>query len=349
MLCFIHSSSWPALRTTITLSREEFAIHTSSGYKATPQAPISSGFGWQSTAREVVAGSDLTGKIAIVTGGYSGIGLETTRALSEAGASVIVPARSEQSARTAVGGIARVEVEELDLIDLASIDAFAKRFLDSGRPLHILINNAGIMTPPLTRDARGYESQFAINHLGHFQLTARLWPALKQANGARVVSLSSSGIRFGGVDLDDPNYERREYNKQQAYGQSKSATSLFSVALDRRGYADGVRSFAVHPGAVMSNLIRYMSEEELSAARTLFKFKTAEQGAATSVWCATSKQLDGMGGVYCENADIANIVEAKGAAIIPDGVCTWAIDPELADRLWELSERLVGVKFTIQT
>lgn len=290
---------------------------------------------------------DLKGKIAIVTGGYSGIGLETTRALAEAGASVIVPARSVPSARTAVAGIAGVEVEELDLIDPASIDAFAKRFLALGKPLHILINNAGIMTPPLTRDARGYESQFAINHLGHFQLTARLWPALKQANGARVVSLSSSGIRFGGVNFDDPNYERREYNKSQAYGQSKSATSLFAVALDRRGYADGVRSFAVHPGAVMSNLIRYMSEDEQSAARTFFKFKTAEQGAATSVWCATSPQLNGMGGVYCVNADIANVVEANDAATIPDGVISWAIDPELADRLWELSERLIGMKFTI--
>ncbi|EGW36862.1 SDR family NAD(P)-dependent oxidoreductase [Desulfosporosinus sp. OT] len=320
-------------------------MHENSDYKVTAQEPISSGFGKETTAQEVIAGVDLTGKVAIVTGGYSGVGLETTRALANAGASVVVPARSLQAASTAVAGIPRVEVEALDLINPASIDSFVERFLAQDKPLHILINNAGIMSPPLTRDSRGYESQFATNHLGHFQLTARLWPALKQANGARVVSLSSTGIRFGGVDFDDPNYERREYNKQQAYGQSKSATSLFAVALDRWGYADGVRAFAVHPGAVMSNLIRYMSEDELSTAKTFFKFKTAEQSAATSVWCATSRQLDGLGGVYCENVDIANILEANDVTEIPDGVCTWAIDPILAERLWQLSERLIGLKF----
>lgn len=316
-----------------------------SDYVITPQIPIGSGFGPQSTAKDVLKGMDLKGKTAIVTGGYSGIGLETTKALTLAGATVVVPARSKEKAQTAIMNLDCVEMEEMDLSDPGSIDAFAQRFLSSGRPLDILINNAGIMSPPLTRDSRGYESQFAINHLGHFQLTARLWPALKKALGARVVSLSSTGIRFGGVDFDDPNFERHEYDKQKAYGQSKSATSLFAVALDRWGYADGVRAFAVHPGAVMSNLIRYMSEDELSTAKTFFKFKTAEQGAATSVWCATSGQLDGLGGVYCENADIANIVEADDAAEIPDGVCTWAIDPILAERLWQLSERLVGIKF----
>lgn len=314
-------------------------------YKATAQVPIPSGFGQETTAHEVTAGIDLTDKVAIVTGGYSGVGLETTRALANAGASVIVPARSLEKANAAVIGIPGVKVEELDLIDPTSINSFAKWFLTQNKPLHILINNAGIMSPPLIRDTRGYESQFAINHLGHFHLTACLWPALKKAYGARVVSLSSTGIRFGGVDFDDPNFERHEYDKQKAYGQSKSATSLFAVALDRWGYVNGIRAFAVHPGAVMSNLIRYMSEDELFAAKTLFKFKTAEQGAATSVWCATSRQLDGLGGVYCENVDIANIVEANEAAEIPDGVCNWAIDPMLAERLWQLSEQLVGIKF----
>ncbi|MGG6311869.1 SDR family NAD(P)-dependent oxidoreductase [Paenibacillus macerans] len=317
----------------------------SSDYKATAQQPLSSGFGKETTAQEVLVDLDLTGKMAIVTGGYSGVGLETTRALVNAGATVVVPARSLSAAETALSGIPRVEIEELDLIDPASIDSFAERFLVQGSPLHILINNAGIMSPPLTRDLRGYESQFAVNHLGHFQLTARLWPALKQANGARVVSLSSTGIRFGGVNFDDPNYEQREYNRQEAYGQSKSATSLFAIALDRWGYQDNVRAFAVHPGAIMSNLIRYMSEEELDTARKSFNFKTAEQGAATSIWCATSKQLDGMGGVYCENVDIAKIVEANDIGTIPDGVMTWAIDPQLADRLWQLSEQLIGITF----
>lgn len=320
-------------------------MYENSKYKITAQAPLSSGFGKETSAQEVIAGIDLTGKVAIVTGGYSGVGLETTRALASAGASVIVPARSLEKASEAVAGIPGVEVEELDLMDPASIDSFAERFISRDKALQILINNAGIMRPPLIRDARGYESQFATNHLGHFQLTARLWSALKMAKGARVVSLSSIGIRFGGVDFDDPNYERHEYNKEKAYGQSKSATSLFAVALDRWGYTEGVRAFAVHPGAVLSNLTRYMSDDELSIAKTSYKFKTAEQGAATSVWCATSRQLEGLGGVYCENVDIAKVVEEKDLAKIPDGACTWAIDPVLAERLWLLSEQLTGLKF----
>src|SRR5262244_4018299 len=172
--------------------------HLEGIHMTTEQKPLKSGFGAKTTAREVLAGSDLTGKIAIVTGGYSGVGLETTRALAEAGATVVVPARTLEKARTALDGIPRVELETLELIDPASIDAFADRFLDSGRPLDILINNAGIMAPPLQRDARGYESQFATNHLGHFQLTARLWPALQRAGHARVVSVSSTGIASGG-------------------------------------------------------------------------------------------------------------------------------------------------------
>lgn len=212
----------------------------------TEQRPLKSGFGANTTAREVLAGRDLTGKTAIVTGGYSGVGLETTRALAEAGATVVVPARTQEKARTALAGIPRVEMETLELIDPASIDAFTSRFLGSGRPLDILINNAGIMAPPLRRGPRGYESQFATNHLGHFQLTARLWPALKRAAKARVVSVSSTGISFGGVDFDDPNFERREYDKWKAYGQSKTANALFAVALDKRGEGHGIRAFSVH-------------------------------------------------------------------------------------------------------
>jgi NAD(P)-dependent dehydrogenase (short-subunit alcohol dehydrogenase family) len=262
----------------------------------TAQKPLRSGFGPQTTAREVLAGCDLTAKIAIVTGGYSGVGLETTRALAEAGATVVVPARTQEKARTALAGIPRVEMETLELMAPASIDAFAGRFLDTGRQLDMLINNAGIMAPPLQRDARGYESQFATNHLGHFQLTARLWPALKRAGKARVVSLSSTGITFGGVDFDDPNFERRAYDKWKAYGQSKTATALFAVALDKRGEAHGIRAFSVHPGGIATDLVRYVSEEHLAFDGEL---KTPEQGAATSVWCATSPQLETTGGVYC--------------------------------------------------
>lgn len=323
-------------------------MHTDKGYEITPQAPISSGFGPHTTAHEALAGLDLSGKIAIVTGGYSGVGLETTRALAEAGATVIVPARTQEKARAAIAGIPQVELEELDLIDPASIDAFAQRFLNSGRQLDILINNAGIMAPPLVRDARGYESQFATNHLGHFHLTERLWPALVQTGSARVVSVSSTGIRFGGVDLDDPNFERREYDKWKAYGQSKSANALFAVALDRRGQAHGVRAFSVHPGRIMTDLVRFISDDEKNAAGA--EFKTTEQGAATSVWCATSPQLEDKGGVYCLDVDIAKAIPAvdlQGMAQILSGVLTWAIDPELAEQLWQLSEEMTGVKFDI--
>ncbi|NOU75525.1 SDR family NAD(P)-dependent oxidoreductase [Paenibacillus sp. LMG 31458] len=321
-------------------------MHTDNTYKITPQAPIPSGFGPQTTAREVLAGRDLSGKIAIVTGGYSGVGLETTRALAEAGATVIVPARTMEKARALIADIPRVVLEELDLIDPDSIDAFAQRFLNTGRQLDMLINNAGIMAPPLVRDARGYESQFATNHLGHFQLTARLWPSLKQAGDARVVSVSSTGIRFGGVDFEDPNFERQEYNKWKAYGQSKSANALFAVEMDRLGNAYGVHAFSVHPGRIMTDLVRYMSYEEKNAAGG--EFKTTEQGAATSVWCATSPQLEGKGGVYCMDADIAEVITAEalqGLGQVMSGVLPWAIDPGFAERLWLVSEEMTGVKF----
>jgi len=312
----------------------------------TAQTPLRSGFGPQTTAREVLAGCDLTAKIAIVTGGYSGVGLETTRALAEAGATVVVPARTPEKARTALAGIPRVEMETLELMDPASIDAFAGRFLDTGRQLDMLINNAGIMAPPLQRDARGYESQFATNHLGHFQLTARLWPALKRAGKARVVSLSSTGITFGGVDFDDPNFERREYDKWKAYGQSKTATALFAVALDKRGEAHGIRAFSVHPGGISTDLVRYVSDEHLAFDGEL---KTPEQGAATSVWCATSPQLENTGGVYCMDVDIAEVIAdftPQRPGQQPTGVLPWAIDPDLAEQLWHLSERLTGVRLS---
>ncbi|RPJ56507.1 MAG: SDR family NAD(P)-dependent oxidoreductase [Acidobacteria bacterium] len=319
-------------------------------YRTTPQAPIHSGFGPNTTAREVLRGHDLTGKTAIVTGGYSGIGVETTRALAEAGAKVIVPARTPEKARVSMGGIPRVELDEMDLIDPTSIDAFAQRFLNSGRPLRVLINNAGIMAAPLERDTRGYESQFATNHLGHFQLTMRLWPALQRAaraGGARVVSLSSSGMRFGAVDFDDPHYQRRPYDRWNAYGQSKTANALFAVALDKRGYENGIRAFSVHPGGIHTDLGRFMSEDEKRAYTG--PVKTTEQGAATSVWCATSPQLDGKGGVHCLDCDIAEVIELQaleGPHHVIEGVIPWAIDPDSAERLWQLSEEMTGVKFS---
>lgn len=311
------------------------------------QHPLPSGFGPFTTASEVLGARRLDGWNVIVTGGYAGIGLETTRVLAGAGAHVIVPARTPDKARAAVDGLANVELAALDLADPTSIDAFAERFLASKRPLHRLINNAGIMAAPLTRDARGLEAHFATNHLGHFQLTGRLWPALVAAKGARVVSLSSRGHRRAAVDFEDPNFERRPYDKWIAYGQSKSANVLFAVGLDRRGEAHGVRAFAVHPGAILTDLVRHMSEEETAqateAAKKIGVVKDVAQGASTTVWCTTSAQLDGLGGVYCEDTDVANAAAADAAS--PEGVRPWAIDPAAAEALWALSERLTGVTF----
>ncbi|MEV6027367.1 oxidoreductase [Streptomyces sp. NPDC052036] len=325
----------------------------------TAQQPVRSGFDAASTADEVITGIDLTGKVAVVTGGYSGIGLETTRVLRAAGAEVVVPARDVERARAALRAVDGVEVEPMDLIDPASIDAFAAAFLASGRPLHILVNSAGIMATPLTRDARGYEAQFATNHLGHFQLVSRLWPALVAAHGARVVAVSSRGIRFSPVVFEDLQFDHRPYEPFVAYGQSKTANALFAVELDRRGRAEGVRAFSVHPGTIIdTGLAKHLSDDVLRAAGAMDdegrpvrdparQLKTVAQGAATSVWCATSPQLDGLGGVYCENCDISPLVaEADEAAWrvnaeIP-GVLPYAVDPKAAARLWDVSERLAA-------
>jgi NAD(P)-dependent dehydrogenase (short-subunit alcohol dehydrogenase family) len=319
---------------------------------------MGSGFGFESTAQEVLGARSLEGKVAVVTGGYAGIGLETTRVLAGAGATVVVPVRTPEKARKAVEGIARVELVPMDLADPASIDAFAATFLGSKRGLHLLVNNAGIMAAPLARDARGYESQFATNHLGHFQLTARLWPAL--VAGARVVSLSSRGHHRSAVDFEDPMYERRPYEKWGAYGQAKTANVLFAVGLEARGVRKGVQAFAVHPGGIVTDLMRHLSTEEQAGFGVVegkatvaevkspvmaapMRFKTVAQGAATQVWAATNEMLDGKGGVYCEDCDIATITEEAGAR----GVRPYAIDPVLADRLWTRSEEWTGVKFEL--
>jgi NAD(P)-dependent dehydrogenase (short-subunit alcohol dehydrogenase family) len=329
----------------------------------TSQSPLPSGYGPGTTAREILAGVDLSGRTAIVTGGYSGIGVETVRALRDAGARVVVPARDRVKAEANLTGI-DVEIGALDLADPDSIDAFARAFVASGRALHVLVLSAGVMACPLERDARGYERQFATNHLGHFQLTARLWPALRRAGAARVVVLSSLGHRYSPVDFDDPHFEHRPYDKWIAYGQSKSANALFAVGLDRRGAGLGVRAFSVHPGRIVTDLARHMSREELQRIGALDEhgrpvmdlehgYKTPEQGAATSVWAATSSQLDGHGGVYCEDCDIARLIVsdeavAPGSASMESGVRAWAVDVEAADRLWTMSEVQTGVHFATE-
>ncbi|HWM38572.1 MAG TPA: SDR family NAD(P)-dependent oxidoreductase [Streptomyces sp.] len=312
----------------------------------TPQRKIDSGFGAQSTTTDVLQGRDLSGSLALVTGGYSGLGLETTRSLAAAGARIVVPARRPSSARDALEGIAGVEVEELDLADLESVRSFAERFVASGRGIDFMINNAGIMAAPESRVGPGWESQFATNHLGHHALVNRLWPAIERGGGARVVSVSSNGHQLTDVHWDDPHFESG-YDKWQAYGQAKTANALFALHLDELGRDAGVRAFSVHPGAIATQLGRHMSEAELEQLMEMIGgdstdggLKTPEQGAATQVWAATSPQLEGMGGVYCEDCDIAG--PAAEDTYLGSGVKAWATDPVRAARLWELSAGLTG-------
>ncbi|WP_328420231.1 SDR family NAD(P)-dependent oxidoreductase [Streptomyces sp. NBC_00443] len=315
---------------------------------STAQHKIGSGFGAASTADDVLHGIDLTGKLAIVTGGYSGLGLETARALTKAGAHVVVPARRRAAAEEALSGLAGVEVDELDLGDLESVRGFAERFLASGRTVDIVIDNAGIMACPETRVGPGWEAQFATNHLGHFALVNRLWPAI-EPGGARVVSVSSRGHHLSGIRWDDVHW-RQGYDKWEAYGQAKTANVLFAVHLDKLGADHGVRAFSLHPGGILTPLQRHLAKEEMVERGWIDEqgnmlhpeaFKTAEQGAATQVWAATSPQLNGMGGVYLEDCDIAE--PASDDAADPSGVKAWATDPEQAARLWTLSAELTGV------
>ncbi len=333
------------------------------------QHPIGSGFTAASTADEVLEGIDLSGKNAIVTGGHRGIGLETTRALSKAGASVTVAARNPDRAASAMTGIERVGTGRLDLLDPVSIDDFVARYLDSGRPLHILINNAGIMGGPLLRDARGYESQFATNHLGHFQLTLGLLPALRAAHGARVVNVTSGGHRLSDIRWDDLHFTTGYDDMGMlGYGQSKTANILFAVELDRRWADDGIHGYAVHPGIIITtNLgpflaegeerIPWLSDDQLLAMGLIDEsgrqivdpyrgMKSPQQGAATSVFAATSPLLAGIGGVYLKDNDISPLdtpkpIDFGAGQDVPSDVVPHAVDPDSARRLWELSERLL--------
>ncbi|RIQ14400.1 SDR family NAD(P)-dependent oxidoreductase [Jiangella rhizosphaerae] len=333
------------------------------------QHPIGTGFTAASTADDVLKGIDLNGHHAVVTGGHAGIGLEITRALSKAGASVVVGARNPERAAAAVADIERVELVRLDLLDPASIDAFAARYLDSGRPLHHLLNNAGIMGGPLVRDARGYESQFATNHLGHFQLTLALLPALRAARGARVVNTTSGGHRLSDIRWDDPHFESGYDDLGMlGYGQSKTANVLFAVELDRRWAADGIRGYAAHPGIVVTTSLGpwraegqappdFLSDDQLRAMGLLDdagrpvidpdrEMKTPQQGASTPVFGATSPLLDGIGGVYLKDNDVSPLDTPRpidfGAEEVSSEVVPHAVDPESARRLWELSERLLA-------
>lgn len=328
------------------------------------QRPIGSGFTAASTADEVLKGIDLTGKNAIITGGHSGIGLEMTRSMSKAGAFITVAVRDPQQAEDKVAGVDNVELSQLDLINPTSIVAFVERYLKKGRPLHILLNNAGVMGGPLVYDKRGYESHFAINHLGHFQLTLGLLPALQEARGARIVNTTSGAFRVTDIRWDDVHFRSGGYNPHFGYGQSKTANVLFAVELDKRWAQYDIRAYAAHPGVIVRTNLgparpvgevpkSMFSKEELMEMGLVDEegnpiinpeagTKTAQQGASTIVFAATNPLLADIGGVCLKDNDISPLdrVTPIRPGLITD-VVPHAIDPNSAKRLWELSESLL--------
>jgi NAD(P)-dependent dehydrogenase (short-subunit alcohol dehydrogenase family) len=301
---------------------------------------ITTPFNAESTAAAVIAGVDLVGRRAIVTGGASGIGVETARALADAGAEVTLAVRNVEAGRQTAEDILdttgnKVLVTPLDLADQASVARFVAGW---DGPLHILVNNAGVMASPLMRTPQGWEMQFATNHLGHFALATGLQSALASAGGARVVSVSSSAHHRSPVVFDDIHFERREYEPWSAYGQSKTANVLFAVEGSRRWADDGITINALMPGGIRTNLQRYVDAAEIERLRAAaggadLKWKTPEQGAATSILVATSPLLEGIGGRYFEDCNEAVV----GQLSARNGVAAYALDPEAAARLWQVS------------
>ncbi len=312
-------------------------------------------FGAETTASEVADGIDLTGKVALVTGGSSGLGQETARVLAERGAHVILTARDVPKGEAVAAGIRaatgnqHVEVEELELGSLKDIRAFAERVLARHPTLHILVNNAGVMASPPAKTADGFELQFGSNHLGHFLTTCLLAPALLRSAPSRIVSVSSRGHHMSPVVFEDIQFEHRPYDKWRAYGQSKTANVLFAVGLERRLGARGVHANALHPGGIVTELSRHLQQEDFQFLQTRtrgMKFKSIEAGAATSVFAATAPELEGRGGLYLEDCHIATVNDAPDAL---DGVKSYALERENAERLWEVSEKLVGERFAFGT
>ena len=308
--------------------------------------PVTTPFTVTSTAAEVIAGIDLSGRRAIVTGGASGIGIETARALASAGAEVTLAVRNpeagERTAENITGttGNKAVLVGPLDLADPASVAAFVAAWQG---PLHILVNNAGVMASPLMRTAEGWQMQFATNHLGHFALATGLHPALAAAGDARIVSVSSAAHLRSAVDFDDIHLQRREYERWLAYGQSKTPNLLFAVEATRRWADEGIFVNALIPGGIRTNLQRYVSEEELNRIRSASgggapRWKTPEEGAATSVLVASSPLLDGVGGRYFEDCNEAGFNQPGTRR----GVASYALDPDAARRLWHVSVDMLG-------
>jgi NAD(P)-dependent dehydrogenase (short-subunit alcohol dehydrogenase family) len=322
-------------------------------------------FGAASTTEDVLSGVNLQGKRILITGVSAGIGVETARALAAHGAHVVGAARDLTKAQAATAQVRQdaaahggsLALVALDLADLKSARACADELLAKREPFDVVIANAGVMATPFGHTADGFETQFGTNHLGHFVLVNRIAPLMRA--GSRLVNLSSSGHRFANVDLEDPNFERTPYEPFVSYGRSKTANILFAVAFDRRYRARGIRAAAVHPGAIQTELGRHMDHsrvqtmieqmnQQLAAeGKGPFQFKTIPQGAATSVWTGVVAPADAIGGRYCENSHVGNIVpDDVTISPISEGVRGYALDPANADALWQKSEELVGESFT---
>ena len=319
------------------------------------QTPTKSGFHSKTNADEITNGIDLNEKIAIVTGGYSGIGLETTRELVATGAKVIIPAkRTEVAVQNLEGIVSKENIVEMDLGNLNSVKKFTEDFKESFGKLDLLINNAGIMACPETRIGNGWESQFAVNHIGHFLLTKELMDTMAENDSARFVSLSSSAHSLTGILWDDIHFQNNPYDKWMAYGQSKTASSLIAIEFHRRMVDKGVSGFSVHPGGILTPLQRHLQKEEMVALGWMDEdgspseitknfFKTTSQGASTTLWCATSSSLNGIGAVFCEDCDIAkrkNEVDESLQRYF--GVADWAVDTEEASKLWDVTEKMLA-------
>lgn len=324
-------------------------------------------FGATSTTDEVLSGIDLHGKRFLVTGVSAGLGIETARALVAHGADVVGAVRNVAKAEAATADVHKAaqsgrgsfDLIELDLADLKRVRASADRLLDRGELFDVIIANAGVMATPFGHTVDGFETQFGTNHLGHFVFVNRIASLIRP--GGRLINLSSAGHRYSNIDLDDPNFERTPYEPFVAYGRSKTANILFAVEFDRRHRDRGIRAAAVHPGGIRTELDRYMPEgtldgllaninRELAAAgKPAFQFKTIPQGAATTVWAAAVAPSDQIGGRYCENCHVADIVEdPKDTSIknlVPEGLRAYAVDPAAAKALWKKSEEMVGEKF----
>ncbi len=312
------------------------------------QKPVNSGFDAKSEPSEILEDVDLSGKVAMVTGGYSGIGLETSRALKEAGARVIVPARRTEIAKSELNGlIGDEDIFELDLANPVSVYKFVGSFVESNIPLDILINNAAVMACPQMPTKEGWDLQFAVNHIGHFILTKGLLPSMIKSSEARLVTLSSTGHKLSGIQWEDVHFENT-YDKWKAYGQSKTAASLLAVEVGNRMRDEGIKTYSVHPGGIFTPLQRHLEKEEMIALGWLGEdgelsemaaanFKSPSQGAGTSLWAATSPMLNDVSGVYCENCDVAARQE-DGPMARYIGVADWAVDTDEASKLWDLTE-----------